>query len=134
MTPLTSAVFEHPRVSPAHSKSHLWDRSLLPRVPERLGKGCHKFWGGGARAVTVAEGTGTAQALEITEPPCFVFSSPAANRLTDPALRICFGKGGMGGVTSGKLHLGQLYFRAGFRSSSSPFFFFFSSHFPLFSF
>lgn len=86
-------------------------------VPQVLGRGCQGWHGG--RGQRHGSGSGNHRALR------FVFSSPAANRLTDPALRICFGKGGTGGVTSGKLHLGQLYFRAGFRSSSSPFFFFF---------
>lgn len=86
VTPLTSAVFEHPRVSLAHSKSHLWDQSLLPRVPECLGRGCQGWHGGRGHR----HGSGNHRA------PCFVVSSPAANCLADPALRICFGRGDTG--------------------------------------
>lgn len=58
-------------------------------VPQVLGRGCQGWHGG--RGQRHGSGSGNHRALR------FVFSSPAANRLTDPALRICFGKGGTGG-------------------------------------
>lgn len=133
MTPLTSAVFEHPRVSPAHSKSHLWDRSLLPRVPERLGKGCHKFWEGGARAGTVAEGRDTAQALEITEPSALSFphQQPTASLTLHSGFvleREARGGSHRENSTWGSSTSGQV------SGAAAHLFFFFSSHFPLFSF
>lgn len=133
VTPLTSAVFEHPRVSPAHSKSHLWDQSLLPRVPERLGKGCHKFWEGGARAGTVAEGRDTAQALEITEPSALSFphQQPTASLTLHSGFVL---EREARGDHIGKTPLGAALLQGRFPEQQLTFFFFFSSHFPLFSF
>lgn len=111
-------------MSPAHSKSHLWDRSLLPRVPERLGKGCHKFWEGGARAGTVAEGRDTAQALEITEPSALSFPHQQPTASLTPHSGFVLEREAQGGHI-GKTPLGAALLQGRFPEQQLTFFFFF---------
>lgn len=85
--------------------------------------GCRSVWGGGARAGTVAEGTGTA--LEITEPPALSF--PHQQPTASLTLRSGFV---LEGETQGshirKTPLGAALLQGRFPEQQFTFFFFFS--------